>query len=102
MTAAESPHTETAKLPAPLPHTVPAPTPGTIARKRYRPRIDYELISCGLHGHELVGVDALEVREADVDVVREYDNLRWPRCLRCDAWLVFELPAAPKVEHPPE
>jgi uncharacterized membrane protein (DUF2068 family) len=102
MAAAESSGTETTKLPAPLPHTVPAPTPGTIARKRYRPRIDYELISCGLHGHELVGIDALEVRDADVDVVREYDHLRWHRCLRCDAWIVLELPTKPLIEHPPE
>jgi len=102
MTAADTSGTETAKLPAPLPHTVAGPTPGTIARKRYRPRIDYELISCGLHGHELVGVDALEVRAADVDVVRQYDDLRWHRCLRCDAWIVLELPAAPTTEHPPE
>lgn len=102
MPTAELPHTEAPKLPAPLPHTVPAPVPGTVARKRYRPRIDYELISCGLHGHELVGVDALDVREADFDVVRQYDGLRWHRCLRCDAWIVLELPAEPVAEHPPE
>jgi uncharacterized membrane protein (DUF2068 family) len=102
MTAAESPHTEAPKLPAPLPHTVPAPVPGTVARRRFWPRIDYELISCGLHGHELVGVDALEVRESDRDVVRQYDGLRWHRCLRCDAWIVLELPTQPAVEHPPD
>jgi uncharacterized membrane protein (DUF2068 family) len=102
VSAADPPGTEAAKLPAPLPHTVPAPTPGTIARKFYRPRIDYELIACGLHGHELVGLDALEVRESDADVVREYDHLRWHRCLRCDAWIVLELPAKPSSAHPPE
>jgi uncharacterized membrane protein (DUF2068 family) len=102
VTAADSSGTKTPKLPAPLPHTVPAPIPGTIARKRYRPRIDYELISCGLHGHELVGVDALEVRASDFEVVREYDDLRWHRCLRCDAWIVLELPAQPTTQHPPD
>jgi len=102
VTAADSSGTEAPKLPALLPHTVPAPTPGTTARKRYRPRIDYELIACGLHGHELVGVDALEVRESDFDIVRQYDGLRWHRCLRCDAWIVLGLPTEPSGAHPPD
>ncbi len=88
--------------PRPLPRTVPAPTPGTAARKRYRPRIDYELISCGLHGHVLVGLDAAEVRPTDADVVRDYGGLRWHRCLRCDAWIVQDVPTAPTSQYPPE
>ena len=34
------------------------PAPGTEPPRRYRPRLRYELIGCGLHGHELLGTDA--------------------------------------------
>jgi len=88
-------------LPGPLPRTVPGITPGTIARKRYRPRIDYELLSCGFQGHDLVGTQAAEVRPQDGDLVRELDGLRWHRCLRCDAWIVLEMPTETTEEHPP-
>ncbi|MFZ0173603.1 MAG: DUF2127 domain-containing protein [Acidimicrobiales bacterium] len=88
--------------PGPLPHTVPAATPGTAIRKRYRPRIDYELISCGLHGHVLVGLDVAEVRPSDADILRQYGGLRWHRCLRCDAWIVQDLPANPTSQYLPE
>jgi uncharacterized membrane protein (DUF2068 family) len=86
-----------AGMPGPLPHTVPGPTPGTVARKRWRPRIDYELVSCGVHGHRFEGVGASEVRVEDADLVRESDGIRWHRCLRCDAWVPFEIPAGGAV-----
>lgn len=92
-----------AGLPGQLPHTVPGATPGTVPRKRFRPRIDYELVACGLHGHEIVGRAAAMVREQDAVVVREYDDVRWHRCLRCDAWVVLEPPvgSAAAEPHPP-
>ncbi|HEV8064075.1 MAG TPA: DUF2127 domain-containing protein [Acidimicrobiales bacterium] len=88
-------------MPGALPKTVPGPTPGTVARKKYRPRIDYELIACGFHGHELAGVGANEVRLEDADIVRENDGVRWHRCLRCDAWIPFEIVPVQDVSHPP-
>jgi uncharacterized membrane protein (DUF2068 family) len=69
--------------------------PGTADRRRHRPRIDWELIDCGLHGHVLVGTDAAEVRAEDHLLVRETDGARWYRCLRCDAWTALAAPANP-------
>lgn len=88
--------------PGPLPHTQPGAAPGTVRRKRYRPRVDYELISCGLHGHVLVGLDVAEVRPSDADVLRESGGLRWHRCLRCDAWLVQDIPTNPTSRFLPD
>jgi uncharacterized membrane protein (DUF2068 family) len=104
--APAAPATTAGGLPPNLPGTVPGPTPGTVPRKRFRPRIDYELVSCGLHGHELVAVGADEVRLEDSLIVREIEAVRWHRCLRCDAWIPFEIPTAdnkpvPPVLHPP-
>jgi uncharacterized membrane protein (DUF2068 family) len=104
VTAEQAPMLETQDLPAPgpLPRTVPGVTPGTLARKRYRPRIDYELISCGLHGHVLVGLDVAQVRASDADVLRESGGLRWHRCLRCDAWIVQDIPTQPSTQYLPD
>lgn len=44
-------------------------------------------MSCGLHGHTLVGLDVKTITAEDDDIVRERDGLRWHRCLRCDTWL---------------
>jgi uncharacterized membrane protein (DUF2068 family) len=85
-----------------VPTVVVKPAPGTVARKRFRPRVDYELVACGLHGHVLAGRDAATVRSSDDCVVREYGSLRWHRCLRCDAWLVLALPVSPASAYPPD
>ena len=77
------------------------PVPGTEPRKRFRPRVDWELISCGLHGHALVGTDAAEVREEHAPFAREADGIRWHRCLRCEAWVPLDPPAAPTRQFPP-
>lgn len=69
--------------------------------KRFGRRLHYELIDCGLNGHHLVGADAATVRADDALVVREYDGLRWHRCLRCDSWLPLRTPAAPTRDHVP-
>ncbi|MEA2506572.1 MAG: hypothetical protein QOH48_1190 [Actinomycetota bacterium] len=76
--------------------------PGTEATKRFRPKLRYELIGCGLHGHELVGTDARNLRPQDALLAREGGGLRWFRCLRCDSWLPLQAPEHPAREHPPE
>jgi uncharacterized membrane protein (DUF2068 family) len=79
---------------------VPRP-PGTEQPRRRR-QIDWELIVCGVRGHALVGTDAAETREQDAIVVRDHDQVRWHRCLRCDSWLALAAPNAPTRRHPPD
>lgn len=69
---------------------LPAP-PGTQPRRG----VHYELMSCGVGGHVLVGTDAAHVGPEDAALVRELGGLRWNRCLRCDAWLPGPPPANP-------
>jgi uncharacterized membrane protein (DUF2068 family) len=69
---------------------------------RFVPRLHWELLVCGLAGHELIGLDATHVRDVDALFVREIDGVRWHRCLRCDSWLPLPRPAAPVREHPPD
>ena len=78
-----------------------APPPGTERPRRYRPKLRYELIDCGLHGHELLGTDAARLRDEDALFAREGDGLRWYRCLRCDSWVALSPPAEPSVPYPP-
>jgi hypothetical protein len=62
--------------------------PGTERPRRFRPKLRYELLGCGLHGHELVGTDVACLRGEDAVVARQdADGLRWYRCVRCDSWL---------------
>jgi uncharacterized membrane protein (DUF2068 family) len=68
---------------------------------RFRPRFHYELLVCGLAGHELIGIDARELAPEDALVAREIGGVRWHRCLRCDSWLPVEPPAAPTRDRPP-
>ncbi|MFZ2056589.1 MAG: DUF2127 domain-containing protein [Acidimicrobiales bacterium] len=75
--------------------------PGTERTRRFRPKLRWELIGCGLHGHELIGTDAAEVRLEDHLLVRETAGLRWYRCLRCDSWLPLALPNSPSNRFPP-
>ena len=79
-----------------------ATLPGLAKPRRFRPRFHYELLACGLRGHELIGTDAAELRSADAIVAREIDGVRWHRCLRCDAWLPLRPPARPARRYPPE
>jgi uncharacterized membrane protein (DUF2068 family) len=81
----------------------PAQPPGIEKPSRFRPKFHYELIVCGLSGHELAGLDAAELRPEDGLLAREGpDGLRWHRCLRCDSWLLLERPPSPTRQHPPE
>ena len=76
--------------------------PGTVKPRRFRPRFHYELLSCGVVGHELIGTDARHLRDEDAVVARQAeDGTRWHRCLRCDSWLPLPPPSAPAREFPP-
>ena len=76
--------------------------PGTERPQRFRPKLRYELLGCGLHGHELVGTDVAQIRPEDAVIARQdVDGLRWYRCVRCDSWLPMPPPAAPAREHLP-
>ncbi|HXW79781.1 MAG TPA: DUF2127 domain-containing protein [Acidimicrobiales bacterium] len=61
----------------------------------------YELLSCALKGHALVGTDASEVGPDDAPFVREEGAIRWHRCLRCDAWIPLAHPARPRRQRVP-
>jgi uncharacterized membrane protein (DUF2068 family) len=74
--------------------------PGSERPRRYRPRLRYELVGCGLHGHELLGTDAAELRPQDGLFAREAGGLRWYRCLRCDSWVALSPPDRPAVKYP--
>src|SRR3954466_8856668 len=44
-----------------------SPLPGVelVEPRRFRPRFHYELLVCGVSGHELIGIDARELRDED-------------------------------------
>ncbi len=74
-----------------------SPLPGVdlVQPSRFRPRFHYELLVCGLSGHELIGTDARALRDDERLLVREQDGVRWHRCLRCDSWLPLPPPGSP-------
>lgn len=76
---------------------------GTEEPRRFRPKLRYELLGCGLHGHELLGTDAEHLRPNDELFARaDPAGIRWYRCLRCDAWVPLAPPTQPRVPYPPE
>lgn len=77
------------------------PVPGTEPRRRWHIRVDWDLIACGLHGHELRGIGAAEIAAEHAPFARETDGIRWHRCLRCEAWVPLEPPAEPVMQRPP-
>jgi uncharacterized membrane protein (DUF2068 family) len=77
------------------------PPPGTQHPRRRR-QLDWELIVCGVSGHEIVGRDASTLREQDGVFAREQDGTRFYRCLRCDCWLALPAPSEPTRDQPPE
>jgi uncharacterized membrane protein (DUF2068 family) len=61
-----------------------------------RRRLNWELLTCSVRGHELIGLDDCELRSRDAFFAREdAHGTRWYRCLRCDSWS-----AAPRPTHP--
>jgi len=77
------------------------PPPGTEKPRRFVPKLRYELISCGLNGHELLGTDAETLRPEDELFARDSGGLRWYRCMRCDSWLPLTPPEHPTRKYPP-
>jgi uncharacterized membrane protein (DUF2068 family) len=77
------------------------PAPGTQRPRRFVPRFHWELIACGLRGHELVGTQAARVGPEHAAFVRDIDGVRWYRCLRCDSWIPLSPPDSPTVDSPP-
>src|SRR3954468_24102897 len=77
------------------------PCVGLVEPIRFRPRFHYELLVCGLAGHELIGIDARELSPDDALVARTMDGARWHRCLRCDSWLPVDAPVPPPPAPPP-
>jgi uncharacterized membrane protein (DUF2068 family) len=75
--------------------------PGTQKPRRFRPRFHWELLVCGVSGHELIGTDAARLRPEDAVVAREQNGVRWYRCVRCDSWIPLPPPASPLREMPP-
>jgi uncharacterized membrane protein (DUF2068 family) len=71
--------------------------------RRFVPRFHWELLACGVDGHELVGLEVREIRPEDALVAREMDGSRWYRCLRCDSWLPLPQPSEAEItrEHLP-
>lgn len=80
-----------------------SPPPGVqrTRPRRFVPRFHYELLACGVRGHELVGLDVRELRPDDGQLAFERDGARWHRCLRCDSWVELEPPADPKDDRLP-
>jgi uncharacterized membrane protein (DUF2068 family) len=76
--------------------------PGTDPPPRPRRKVDWELVACGFRGHALVGTDAAKIRPQDALFVREDDDVRWHRCLRCDSWVALSPPQSPARDHPPD
>lgn len=75
--------------------------PGIEKPRRWRPRLVWELVGCALNGHELLGTDVARLRAEDAVVARDFDGLRWYRCLRCDSWLPLPPPEQPARDHLP-
>jgi uncharacterized membrane protein (DUF2068 family) len=77
------------------------PTPPGAVTRRFRPKFHYELLTCGFRGHVLLGTDAAEIRPGDGAFVREFGDMRWYRCLRCDAWVPLPPPKKIKRQYLP-
>jgi uncharacterized membrane protein (DUF2068 family) len=69
--------------------------------RRIKPNFRYELVVCAVDGHNLVGEDAATITASDASFVREVENRRWHRCLRCDDWVVRPKPPEPAQEGVP-
>ena len=77
------------------------PEPATLSADPI-PRLRYELITCALRGHVVVGLEAAVVTAEDALVVRADGDTRWHRCLRCDGWFPRPVPAHPTAARVPD
>jgi len=76
-----------------------APTPGT-RHPRKRRHLDFELVACGVRGHVLIDPATVPAQVAASAVAREFDEITWYRCVRCDAWVPLA-EASPAVRAAP-
>ncbi len=65
--------------------------PGTEHPRRRR-QLNWELIACGVSGHMLVARHGERIVPDDELVIRDRGDVRWHRCLRCDAWVPLPRP----------
>jgi uncharacterized membrane protein (DUF2068 family) len=66
-------------------------------------QLHWELLVCGVRGHEFAGTDAAALRPEDAILAREdATGTRWYRCQRCDSWLALPPPEHPARPHLPE
>jgi uncharacterized membrane protein (DUF2068 family) len=79
-----------------------APRPPGTRTPRKRRHVDWELVACGLDGHEIIGADAAELRPQDRLFARDGGDHRWYRCLRCDSWVALPPPQNPARKYPPD
>jgi uncharacterized membrane protein (DUF2068 family) len=78
-----------------------APTPGT-RHPRKRRHLDWELIGCGVRGHMLLDPTTVPEHIDRSIIARAGEGLTWYRCVRCDAWVAVQPPAAIARPAPPE
>ena len=72
------------------------PPPGSVRPRRFRPKLHFELLACGISGHELIGTDAATLRPEDQAFARDgVEGERWYRCMRCDSWIPLRSTEAP-------
>ena len=76
-----------------------APPPGT-RHPRKRRHLDFELVACGVRGHVLIDPATVPAQVAASAVAREFDEITWYRCVRCDAWVPLA-EASPAVRAAP-
>jgi uncharacterized membrane protein (DUF2068 family) len=81
---------------------MPAHHPPGTQHPRRRRHLDWELITCGVSGHVLVGRDAGPARPEDAILVQDHEPVRWHRCLRCDTWVPLPMPERAARPHPPD
>jgi uncharacterized membrane protein (DUF2068 family) len=84
------------------PGTAPERHPPGTQRPRRRRQLDWELISCGIHGHALASTEARELRPVDALIAADQGEVRWHRCLRCDTWVALPRPHAAADQYPPD
>src|SRR5436190_1083704 len=72
--------------------------PGT-QRPRRRRQLDWELITCGIKGHVIVGRELELPEDLQPLIAHDDGDISWHRCLRCDSWVALprsDMPESPR------
>src|ERR1700760_2767975 len=83
------------------PSSAHAAAPGTEKPRRFRPKLRYELISCGLQGHEILGTDASALRPEDELFARESGGWGGSGSRRGASGAALPPPEHPATKYPP-